>query len=83
MLRRSLPRAIFSRATNLPLIKAPKHNPLQQCKHDLFSQSNDAESEDSACEGWSPGKERALIRKIDWKLLPTLCLIYLMAFLDR
>lgn len=27
--------------------------------------------------------ERALIRKIDWKLLPTLCVIYMMAILDR
>ena len=27
--------------------------------------------------------ERALIQKLDWKLLPILCIIYIMAFLDR
>ncbi|CAD6586114.1 MAG: hypothetical protein ASARMPREDX12_002272 [Alectoria sarmentosa] len=27
--------------------------------------------------------ERALVRKIDWRLLPILCAIYIMAFLDR
>ena len=27
--------------------------------------------------------ERALIQKIDWRLLPILCAIYIMAFLDR
>ena len=27
--------------------------------------------------------ERALIQKLDWRLLPILCVIYVMAFLDR
>ena len=30
-----------------------------------------------------PAVERALIRKIDWKLLPFLSLLYLLSFLDR
>ena len=27
--------------------------------------------------------ERALIRRLDWRLLPIICVIYVMAFLDR
>jgi hypothetical protein len=30
-----------------------------------------------------PVAERKLIRKLDWKLIPWLCLLYLISFLDR
>jgi hypothetical protein len=28
-------------------------------------------------------QDRALVRKLDWRLIPWLCLLYLIAFLDR
>ena len=30
-----------------------------------------------------PVAEKKLIRKLDWKLIPWLCLLYLISFLDR
>lgn len=41
------------------------------------------ESDDLAVRCPSHTTERALVRKIDCRLLPMLCLLYLMAFLDR
>jgi hypothetical protein len=30
-----------------------------------------------------PEAEKKLVRKLDWKLIPWLCLLYLISFLDR
>jgi hypothetical protein len=30
-----------------------------------------------------PEEERRLVRKLDWRLIPWLCLLYLISFLDR
>jgi hypothetical protein len=30
-----------------------------------------------------PATERKLVRKLDWRLIPWLCLLYLISFLDR
>lgn len=46
--------------------------------------SGDSLSDDSfAYENPMGINERALVRKLDWKLLPPLTLLYLLSFLDR
>jgi len=32
---------------------------------------------------WTPEEERALVKKIDWFLLPTIWLMYLLSYMDR
>jgi len=32
---------------------------------------------------WTPAEEKALLRRMDWHILPGLSLLYLLCFLDR
>jgi hypothetical protein len=32
---------------------------------------------------WTPTEEKALLRRIDWHILPGLSILYLLCFLDR
>ncbi|KAH9941658.1 MFS general substrate transporter [Epithele typhae] len=32
---------------------------------------------------WTPEEERALVRKLDWRIMPIACVMYLFAYLDR
>lgn len=60
-------------------IPAPAQEKLAHERHDIDSQSDDYD----AYENPTGINEKALVRKLDWKLLPPLTLLYLLSFLDR
>lgn len=70
-------------APSLPAINLSGNESRQKLQDDSLYHRESIKSEDPTHASWPQSKERALVRKIDWKLLPILCLIYLMAFLDR
>lgn len=47
-----------------------------------MSPFKDSSSEENAVE-WDDAATKKLIRKIDWRLIPFLALLYLLSFLDR
>jgi hypothetical protein len=38
---------------------------------------------DSESVTWTPAEEKAVVRRMDWHILPGLSLLYLLCFLDR
>ena len=59
-------------------IEANRDNPAS------FEEKGGRESDTSLDEEATSGiNEKALLRKLDWKLLPAVSLLYLLSFLDR
>jgi hypothetical protein len=44
---------------------------------------NAGDGNDEGLPSYDPAETQKVLRKIDWRLLPTLALLYLLAFLDR
>lgn len=62
----------------------PTSAPLEKRDEAVSSGLDDYQSDDSfAYENPTGINEKALVRKLDWKLLPPLTLLYLLSFLDR
>ncbi|KAL9066663.1 MAG: hypothetical protein Q9161_007422 [Pseudevernia consocians] len=69
--------------SGLPAVHLSGSTPRQEQSDEYFRHGNSVDLEDPTHVDWPQRKERALVRKIDRKLLPILSLIYIMAFLDR
>ena len=63
--------------------QSPSRSASPLGRHEIENGIDLRATEESELPLLSKAKERALMRKIDLRLLPILCLIYLMAFLDR
>jgi len=63
---------------------AGKHSRTKPAASSPAVEEYEFESHEEGVEFYiDPVAERKLIRKLDWKLIPWLCLLYLISFLDR